>query len=281
MVYSGTMKTYEGFSARRLNGDVQETCRRGFIKAAPSYTTINRRIADPRLEPIIMDLIKRSAAPLSMVETAFAADSTGFSTLLYDRWHEAKWGKAETKVLSKTQRQWVKLHVVAGTKTNVVAAVEVTQSRTNDSPVLPGLLDTTAETFNVLEVSADKAYSSDTNLRHIEDIGAVPFVPFKKRTKAGRGSAMWRRLYAYFILNEEAFYEHYHKRSNVETTFSMIKRKFGTSVRSKLWQGQKNEVLFKVLAHNLCVLVQSIHQLGLAPVFDGNQEGLWPASVED
>ena len=34
---------------------------------------------------------------------------------------------------------------------------------------------------------------------------------------------MWKRLYAYFTLNEESFNILYHRRSNVETTFSMVK----------------------------------------------------------
>ena len=48
------------------------------------------------------------------------------------------------------------------------------------------------------EVSADKSYLSDANLRRIEEHGAHPFVPFKSNT-TGQGSPMWRRLFAYFI----------------------------------------------------------------------------------
>ena len=59
----------------------------------------------------------------------------------------------------------------------------------------------------------------------------------------------------------------YHKRSNVETAFSMIKGKFGDAVRSKSDIGQLNEVLCKVLCHNLCVLIQAIHELGIEPKF--------------
>jgi hypothetical protein len=44
---------------------------------------------------------------------------------------------------------------------------------------------------------------------------------------------------------------HYHKRSNVESTFSAIKRKFGDSVMSKTDAAMANEVLCKVLCHNL------------------------------
>jgi transposase len=65
----------------------------------------------------------------------------------------------------------------------------------------------------------------------------------------------------------ERVLESYHKRSNVESTFSMIKAKFGASVRSKTPVAQMNEVLCKVVCHNLCVLVQSIYELGIAPTF--------------
>lgn len=47
----------------------------------------------------------------------------------------------------------------------------------------------------------------------------------------------------------------------------MIKRKFGPNVRSKTVAAQLNEVLCKVLAHNLCCLVQSMYELGIEPEF--------------
>ncbi len=67
--------------------------------------------------------------------------------------------------------------------------------------------------------------------------------------------------------NQEAFLTHYHKRSNVESVFSMIKAKFGASVRAKTPTAQVNEVLCKVLCHNICCLIQSIYELGLEPAF--------------
>ena len=61
--------------------------------------------------------------------------------------------------------------------------------------------------------------------------------------------------------------KHYHKRSNIETAFSIIKGKFGSALRSKGDVVQINEALCKVLAHNICVLVQAIHELRIEPVF--------------
>ena len=136
----------------------------------------------------------------------------------------------------------------------------------HDSPVRPGLLDVTAERFTMVEVSADKAYLSDANLRHIEGHGAYPYIPFKSNT-TGKGSPMWKCLYAYFVFNEKSFSVHYRRRSNVQTTFSMIKGKFGYSVRSKTETGQVNEILLKVLCHNVCVLIQEMHELGITPPF--------------
>ncbi len=64
-------------------------------------------------------------------------------------------------------------------------------------------------------------------------------------------------------------HEHYHKRSNAETAYSMIKGKFGDSVQSKSDVGQINEALAKVQCHNICVLIQAIHWLGVEPTFRG------------
>ena len=47
----------------------------------------------------------------------------------------------------------------------------------------------------------------------------------------------------------------------------MIKAKFGSFVRAKTPIAQVNEVLCKILCHNICVLIQSMYELGLEPNF--------------
>ena len=90
-------------------------------------------------------------------------------------------------------------------------------------------------------------------------------------TRRDGGNYLWRRLWGYYQFQREEFLGHYHKRSNIESTNSMIKGKFGGKLWSKTLAGQTNEALLKVLCHNLVVLVQSIYELGIAPVF-------WPTS---
>ena len=65
----------------------------------------------------------------------------------------------------------------------------------------------------------------------------------------------------------DEFLAHYHKRSNVESVFQMIKSKFGEKLRSKNETAQINEALTKVLCHNLCVVIQSMYELNVTPEF--------------
>jgi transposase len=121
------------------------------------------------------------------------------------------------------------------------------------------------------QVSADKAYLSSDNLQTVIDHNAMPFIPFKSNSvaesKTNPNNALWKRMFHFYSYNQDRFMASYHKRSNVETTFSMIKAKFGDRLRSKTTTAQINEALCKVLAHNLCCLIQSIYELGIEPTF--------------
>jgi transposase len=158
---------------------------------------------------------------------------------------------------------------MCGVKTNVVTAVEVTDSHTADSPMFKPLVEATAQNFVMDRVSADKAYISEDNLKVVSQKAAMPFIPFRSNNIGhGKGqSRLWRNMFHYFSYNQERFMHHYHKRSNVETTFSMIKAKFGGKLRSKTQRAQINEALCKVLCHNICCLIQSMYELKIRPKF--------------
>jgi transposase len=149
----------------------------------------------------------------------------------------------------------------------VVTAVEVSESYISDTSELPELLSRTAANFDVQEVSADKAYLSNVNLTVIEMFGAKPFVPFKVDSK-GSGMPAWERMWHQFWFMRDKFMTHYHRRSNVESTFSALKRKLGGSVRSKDVIAQYNEVLCKILAYNITVVIHEMYELGIDPGFE-------------
>lgn len=260
VVFSAVMKTYTTVSGRRAASDIRDCEAKGHIDSAPHYNSIFKYLDNASLTPLLKHLIEESAAPLKAIETDFAVDSSGFGTSTYSRWYDEKYGKM------RTDRFWVKAHLMIGVQTNVVTSVEVSGPTANDYPFLPVLLKTTQNRFNVVELSADKGYIGRTNLEAVVGAGATPYIPFKAHT-TGKGSELWRKLWHFYEYNRPEFLAKYHKRSNVETAFSMIKNKFGAAVRSKTETAQMNEVLCKIICHNLSVLVHSMYDLGLEPVF--------------
>ena len=96
----------------------------------------------------------------------------------------------------------------------------------------------------------------------------MPYIPFKKNvTGKKRGSAMWAKMYHFFQLNRDEFQEHYNKRSNIESTNAAIKRKFGETLKSKNDTSQVNELLCKIIAYNLTVVIHEMYENNIAPEF--------------
>jgi hypothetical protein len=162
---------------------------------------------------------------------------------------------------------WVKVHLMCGVHTKIVSSVEVSGWTAHDTNYFIPLIEATAEHFQLRDVSADKAYLSRKNFKAVEQLGRTPFVPFKKNTlePTPEEDTTWAKMYYYFMYNRLHFMEHYHMRSNVESALFMIKGKFGDSLRSKSDGGQANDVLCKVLRHNISCLVEAIHELGIEP----------------
>ncbi len=266
VVFGLVYKAYTTMSGRRFTPDLRDAQESGFVDRVAHYNSAFRYLENPELTPLLKSLIEQSASPLRVVETDFAVDSSGFSTNTYSRWFDHKWGKERTK------QAWVKVHLMCGVKTHVVTSVEATPYESADTIQFPSLVNKTAEIFNINEVSADKAYSDRRNLKAVQTVGGTAFIPFKVNSTGMADhhhnfDGLWSRMWHFYNFNRDGFLAHYHKRSNVETAFSMIKSKFGGSVRAKTPTAQVNEVLCKVLCHNICVLIQSIYELGLEPTF--------------
>jgi hypothetical protein len=71
----------------------------------------------------------------------------------------------------------------------------------------------------------------------------------------------------FYKLHREAFLARYRARSNAESTFSAIKRKFGDSVKAKNDRSMRNEVLAKIVCHNLSCLIHAMEEFGVAAEF--------------
>ena len=253
VVFGLALRVYSNYSLRRFMSDLKLAKEANYINREYHFNTMSDHMNHRHLKAILIELIEVSCLPLRQVEQYFAADATGFSCARFGRWFDVRTQKDSKK------RIWRKCHAVCGVLTNVVTSVEITQGNVHDSTQFQDLIENTSKNFNIKELSADKAYSSRDNMGCVVQVGGIPYIPFKSNAsgKSG-GSLIWGQMYKKFQTQQEDFMKHYHKRSNIESVWAMIKARFGNNLRSKNETSQDNEILLKVLCHNLCVLVQEL-----------------------
>lgn len=258
LLFAMVFKVYSCFSSRRFMSDLRDNEK--FLTRVPHYNSVINAFGWEDMTSCLQYLIEVSSLPMVEIESDFAIDSTGISSSRFVQWSTAKYKDPKLMML----KHWVKMHICTGVQTNIITAVQITDRFAHDSPEFAPLVNKTAQNFTIEEVSADKAYASGKNMQTVLDHGGMPYIAMKSSTTArfkNQSGQVWKNMYHYYSLNHAKFVSHYSKRSNVETTFSMIKAKFGDSVRSKTETAQINEVLAKILAHNICVLITSIHEI--------------------
>lgn len=249
-IFCMCMKVYTKASSRRLISDLKIYRDLEFINKVPHFNTILNYFNNRELRIVLQYLIELSAIPLAQLERRFAVDASGVGSHEFEKW-------SDIRSVHKKHRKYKKVHIIYGVLSNIAVACRVTKGTANDSPQFEELIRRAADNFSIEECSADKAYSSKSNLKTVADLGGIPYIPFKSNAKGG-GLSVWREMYRYFKNNEDEFYRHYHLRSNAESGFAMIKKKFGEFVSFKNDVGQENEILVKVLCHNICCLIQEI-----------------------
>lgn len=258
-------KVYSQMSCRRAHGLIEDAADRGQVGHAPHYNTSSKFLSRPDATPILRALLRLTAMPLAVFENQIAIDSTGFRTRSFGAYCAEKHGV-------KREHVWLKAHLSTGVRTNIITDAIVTDSvgkGTGDSTLLPPLLQGTADAgFKIERVNADKAYSSRRVYQAIETIGAEAFIPFRSNARGlGKGSALWHKAFYFFQLHRAEFDPIYHKRSNVEATIAAIKKKLGENLKSKGRVAQENELLSKVIAYNITILIHEMHENGISPDF--------------
>ncbi len=260
-IFGMVLKVYATKASRTTTDDLRTAFEKGYTTRRLTGMKVCTFFLREDLTPILHALVRFSALPLKVVETKFAIDSTGFSSSRYERWYDHEYGTTRKKCI------WVKAHICVGVATNVITAARILDQYAADGPEFKPLLEKTARGgFLIEEVSADKAYLSAENAEAVFKEGGEPFIMPKLNSTGGIGG-LFGKMVHYFQYQQEEFLKHYHLRSNVETAFSMIKRKYGDFVRNRKPVPMVNEVLCKFIAHNLCVLNQEQHELGIEPQF--------------
>jgi transposase len=259
-LFATTYKVYSTVSSRRFACDLSDAHADGYLSRPIHCNKVNTFLEDQDLTTPLNTLIAQSSLPLKAVETQFAADATGFSTGRHVRWHDEKYG------CERSGRDWVKVHAAVGTKTHIITAVAIYGRHTNECPILPELVKATSKNFTPKEWSADKEYLSVENIETVFATNATPYIAFKSNSTGGAGG-LFEKMYHLYSLNRDEYMDHYHRRSNVESVFSAVKRLFGDYIRSRSDVAMKNEALAKLLAYNITSVIHSQCELGIDPIF--------------
>lgn len=259
VIYSSCMRTYMNTSSRRVQSDLKIAKELGYIDKIVSFNSLLDNLERPELKSFLKELIEISSLPLKQIESDFAIDATGFGTSRYTTYFDVRYGKNK----NRKYRMFRKCHAVCGGATNIIISAEITEGHVNEQTKFEELAMDTKRNFNIRNFCADKGYLAGENFALIQKLGGQAFIPFKSNTSANSSSqseyrSYFKSAFNFFKNHMEEYLSKYHQRSNIESCFSMIKRKFGTNVKCKKEISQDNEILSKILVHNLCVLIQEI-----------------------
>lgn len=198
------------------------------LRRIPHYTTLVK--FHKRLKKSIINLLINQRAAKTV-----AIDGTGFESTTKSYYYRTIWNSDS---LQKTRR-FVKLSIAIDVDNQQILSYSIHKGPRHDIKDFQYLL----KDLDVDYVLADKGYDSKEHRLFIfYNLHAIPNIPYRKNsgiTKIGKNRVI-------------PFVEKtYHKRSLVETVFSVVKRKYGSTLLSKNFEAQKKELIWKLIAYNI------------------------------
>lgn len=261
VVFAGALKAFTLFSTNRAESDLRFAQQLGYVRSVPAPNTILETLRRPEVIEVILRLVETSALPMRVIEMDFAPDGTGIATRQYLRWLDHKTGR------TSKLNMFLKLHLMIGVITQIATSARVTPGEWNESPQLKPLVEATSRNFVMRAVSCDAGYASRANHHVIVDANATPYIMFASHHGANSHDPLWNKCYGLFAMHSQEWRDWYHQRSQVESTFSSMKRVLSSTVRATSYNGQVAEILLRVLAHNVRTLVHAMFELGIEPSF--------------
>ena len=213
------------------------------LKSVPDHSTLVKFHKRLKVTTIDSLLCKKK------VKTS-AIDGSGFETSHMSYHYANVWNRQD----KRKYRRYLKISIAICTDSQYVLSQKIRLGPRNDNIDFKSVM----KNINCKYVVADKGYDSKSNRYFVlRNMKAYPHIPYRKisgRTyeRAGVPLKFDKKIY--------------HQRSKVETVFSVIKRKYGSSVLSKSFETQKKELLFRLVAYNidrkiiLSLVIIGIHQ---------------------
>ncbi|MCI4363199.1 MAG: transposase, partial [Thermoplasmata archaeon] len=254
-LFHAIKKVYYAKSSDWFWGELTKAQQRGIglFNRVLNNTTPSRVFNRESTEGLLLRLVELSALPMREIEEhgTVAIDSTGFATTVRPCYNDQV-------DMTGRKRRFVKMHVIIGTRSHAILAIVVTDDRGADSPQLIPLIQQVIDAgFLPDTFTGDKGYLSRDAYTFLAEHGIDGYIPFKiSNTGKAGGSPEYHRKCLQFAMHRKFFEEKYHARSNVESVFGAIKKRFQEGLRSKNQGAMFCEVLAKAVCWNITALVR-------------------------
>jgi transposase len=206
----------------------------------PHYTTLQKFVS--KIPSSLFNLVLSRTIKLFYLHgenaSITAIDATGFTSSYASHYYSRRTGKL--------RRSFLKTSIAVDTNKKVVLGWKISQKTDHDVKHAKTLIRQSNKSRKSECYVLDKGYDSEKiHVLIREEIKADSIIPVRVRKRKKIKGKYRRQLHLTFDKIK------YNKRNIAETTFSVVKRKFGEVLRARKLYNQVKEIKIKLIVYNM------------------------------
>ena len=212
------------------------------LKEVPHFTTLQKfmtRVPSLTFKIILRNVVRRMHQKGDKIKIT-SIDATGFTSSYASHYY--------SKRINKTRKSFIKASIAVDSDKLIIMGWKFSKVPVHDSQHARSLVNQVQKITKSECYTMDKGYDSEKIHEYIrESIKADSIIPVRKWN--GNIYSGKYRMEMFRDFDKEK----YGQRNMVETVFSMIKRRYGDTVRSRKYYNQTKEIKIRMILHNMSI----------------------------